>query len=129
MEAFCKAVWAVAQGQLKSSYNKAYGDDLNKAANIIFGESVNKVLKHTKYKSVSGLAWKLLVIPSTTIKIECPVDVFIYDSENKLVASFINDKMTSNSENVCLSIVDGTKTVQLFDDGYRVEYRLLLKEK
>ncbi|MGN0654845.1 MAG: leucine-rich repeat domain-containing protein [Oscillospiraceae bacterium] len=122
MEEFCKAVWSVAQGQLKSAYNIAYGNDLNTAVDIIFGKSVNKVLKHTKYGSVSGLTWQLLVTPSTKVVIECPVDVLVYDSDNKLVASIVNNEITSNTENVQLSIEDDAKIVQLFDDSYHIEY-------
>ncbi len=58
------------------------------------------------------------------IKINCPVDVNVYDENNELVASIINDEVQDCGENwlVCYIDEDGQKIVTLPEDGrYRVE--------
>lgn len=122
MEAFCKAVWSVAQSELKSAYNKAYGDDLNSAVDLIFGKSVNKVLSQTKYGNVSGLYWKMLTTPSTSITINCPVDVYVYNSNNELVASIVHNGVGLSTDNAIATVEDGVKHLHLFCDEYQVEY-------
>ena len=123
MSAFCKAAYSVAESELKRSYNKAWGDDANKAADIIFGTSVNKILSKTKYGSVSGLAWAIMTAPAKKVEIKCPVDIYVYDKNNKLVAAVEDNKVTLSDVNVDISVDGDTKTVMLYDDTYRIEYK------
>ncbi len=123
MSAFCKAAYSVAESELKRSYNKTWGDDANEAADIIFGTSVNKILSKTKYGSVSGLAWAIMTAPAKKVEIKCPVDIYVYDKNNKLVAAVEDNKVTLSDVNVDISVDGDTKTVMLYDDTYRIEYK------
>ena len=123
MSAFCKAAYSVAESELKSSYNKIRGNDVNKAADIIFGKSVNNILSKTKYGSVSGLAWAIMTAPAKEVKIKCPVDIYVYDKDNKLVAAVEDNKVTLSDPNVDISVDGDTKTVMLYDETYRIEYK------
>ncbi len=122
VKAFSDAATDVALSEIKNAYNKTWGKDLNNAADIIFGKTMNKILKQTKYKSVSGLVWKLIITPATEVKIKCPVDVYVYNSDDKLVAYVENDVAVSNDENVIAIAEDHEKTFTLFDDTYSLEY-------
>ena len=122
VSAFCEAAYNVAMSELNSSYNLFWGNDANKAADIIFGKSVNKILGMTKYGNVSGLVWEMLITPSKKIKIECPVNVYVYDSNGNLVAAVENDEVIKTSENASISVEGSTKNVLLFDDSYYIEY-------
>ena len=123
MSAFCKAAYSVAESELKRSYNKVWGDGANEAADIIFGKSVNNILSKTKYGSVSGLAWAIMTAPAKEVKIKCPVDIYVYDKNNKLVAAVEDNKVTLSDVNVDISVDGDTKTVMLYDDTYRIEYK------
>ena len=123
MSAFCKAAYSVAESELKRSYNKAWGDDANKAADLIFGKSVNKILSKTKYGSVSGLVWAAMTAPAKKVEIKCPVDIYVYDKDNKLVAAVEDNKVTLSDPNVDISVDGDTKTVMLYDETYRIEYK------
>ncbi len=123
IEAFCNSAYNVAMSELKSAYDMAYGDDLNTAADIIFGTSVNKILKATKYKSVAGLTWEILTTPSTSISIYCPVDVYVYDSSNNLVAAVEANKVVKTNVNVEISVDGDSKFIRIFDSSYRIAYR------
>ena len=121
--AFCNAAYSFVESELKKSYNLAYGNNVNKAVDFIFGKSVNKILKYTKYGSASGLVWKALTVAGKEYKIECPVDVFVYDSDGNLVASIENNIETLSSENVEIEINGDTKYVRLFDGSYKIVYK------
>ena len=127
ISAFCDAAYEVAEKELKEAYNIFYRTTANKAADLIFGESVNKILKKTKYGSVSGMIWKSIITPAKMVKIECPVDVYVYNSENKLVAAVENNEVVLTDENAEISVDGDTKTVWLFDDSYTIVYRSLAK--
>ena len=123
MSAFCKAAYSVAESELKRSYNKVWGDGANEAADIIFGKSVNNILSKTKYGSFSGLAWAIMTAPAKEVKIKCPVDIYVYDKDNKLVAAVEDNKVTLSDPNVDISVDGDTKTVMLYDETYRIEYK------
>ena len=58
------------------------------------------------------------------IKINCPVDVNVYDENNELVASIVNDEVQDCGDNwlVCYIDEDGQKIVTIPEDGtYRLE--------
>lgn len=120
--AFANAAYKIAESELKKAYNKSWGNDANKAVDIIFGTTLNEILSHTKYKSVSGLIFELIITPARTVKIKCPVDVYVYNSENQLVAAVEKNVVTLTDENASISVDGDEKTVFLFDDSYRIEY-------
>lgn len=122
MDAFCQAAYSFVKSELKKSYNIAYGNDLNQAVNFIFGKSVNKLLSYTKYGSASGLYWEFLTIAGKEYKIECPVDIYVYDSENNLVAAVENNKEVLSNDNVKIEINGDTKYIRLYNDNYRIVY-------
>ena len=122
LTAFANAAYKIAESELKKAYNKSWGNNANKAADIIFGTTLNEILRHTKYKSISGLIFELIVTPARKVTIKCPVDVYVYNSENQLVAAVEKNVVTLTDENASISVDGDEKTVFLFDDSYRIEY-------
>ena len=122
LTAFANAAYKIAESELKKAYNKSWGNDANKAVDIIFGTTLNEILSHTKYKSVSGLIFELIITPARKVTIKCPVDVYVYNSENQLVAAVEKNVVTLTDENASISVDGDEKTVLLFDDSYRIEY-------
>lgn len=52
----------------------------------------------------------------------CPIDVFVYNESNELVASIIDGRV-SCSGNVMIALIDDTKVIRFYDDqDYRIEY-------
>lgn len=122
MKAFCDAAYALVESELKESYSVGWGSEVNKAADIIFNKSVIKILSYTKHKTVSGLTWELITIPGKSVKIKCPVDVYVYNSNNELVASVENNQPTLENDLVEIIINGDEKEVILFDDSYYLVY-------
>lgn len=122
MNTFCKAAYALAESELKKSYSVGWGSEANKAADIIFNKTIIKILEYSKYKTVSGLTWELLTIPGKSVKIKCPVDVYVYNSNNELVAAIENNEPTLKNDLVEIIINGDDKEVILFDDSYYLVY-------
>lgn len=122
MESFCNVAYDVALSEIKSGYNKAWGDNANAAADIIFNKTVKDILKYTK-KSVSGIYWDIITTPAKTIKIECPVDVFVYDEDGTLVASVENNKITLDSTDVEISVNGDKKYIKVYNQFYKIVYK------
>ncbi len=125
MSAFCESAYDLALSELKNAYQMSWGDDADKAADIIFGTSVNKILSKTKYNSVSGLVWEALVYPGKKIKIECPVNVFVYNKNNELVASVENNEVTLINPNVQITVNGDIKEIVVFDETYSITYEAI----
>ena len=122
MESFCNAAYDVALSEIKSGYNKVWGDNANAAADIIFNKTVKDILKYTK-KSVSGIYWDIITTPATSVKVECPVDVFVYDENDNLVASVENNRVTLTDPEVEMSVNGDTKHIKIYSKAYRIAYK------
>lgn len=140
---FAEGVWKVAEASLKSAYKSVWGDDADKIANGIMKDSVDSLAsKAAKYglekpvqiilkkyyekklkNKFSEEFFKLLIYPSKKIIVHCPVDVYIYNSDNKLVGSIENDIVTQCSDGIALWTEGDDKYIQLFGDSYRVVYK------
>ncbi len=120
--AFTNAIYEVADDMIKSSYE--FGDSANDAAEIIFGKTVDEILRQTKYaKHLSKV--KKIIVACKEIIIKCPVNVYVYDSANQLVAAVENNKVVLTNENAEILVNGDVKTVWLYDDTYRIEYQSL----
>lgn len=119
---FSDAACELALMQLQDSNNMIWGDNLNEAVNVIFNKTIVKILNQCSHTSASGLTWKMLTIPGKSIKIKCPVDVYVYNSNNELVASVENNEPALENDLVEIIINGDEKEVILFDDSYYLVY-------
>lgn len=146
---FVSAAWNVAEKELKSAYDKAWGKSANKISEFLYGEIVSRILNAGKI-SPKDITWKLLIWPSKNVMVndrkvtdtnsstgypirpmnaeiyaisQCPVDIFVYDGNGVLCGSIENNTVTKTSEAFGLSIEGGTKYIT----GLTEEYRLIYK--
>ena len=57
------------------------------------------------------------------ITIQCPVDVYLYNSQNEMVASIVDGIISNNDENLLMCRIEDAKIVYTFsDEAYRIEY-------
>ena len=53
----------------------------------------------------------------------CPVDVYVYDQSNNVVASVINGRVSCSKDDVMIALVDNQKIIRFYDGAdYRIEY-------
>ena len=56
--AFCNAAYELAEKEIKTAYNKVTGDDLNKVADIVFGQTVKQILEENNTWRIKGINCK-----------------------------------------------------------------------
>ena len=119
--AFASAAYSLAEAELKKQYNSMWGNSANRVANFLFDDTIKMIFEEmdTTFKDE---VWKLIVWPTTNAKIECPVNVFVYDHQDKLVGSIENDVVTKSSDEFELSVAGDTKYITGLEDLYTIKY-------
>ena len=143
LDSFCQSLWKAAESSIKSAYKEIWGSNADKLANEVIEDSIDSIAsKAAKYgleRPVKMLLEKLyerklkgrfssgffnlLIYPSKKAVIKCPVDVYVYNSDNVLVGSIVSDKATIIGDGVALWTVGDDKYVQLFNDTYHLVYK------
>ena len=127
MEAFAKQVKSVAEASVKNVYNEAWGKHADEVAEILFTKTVTDLMSHTKFGSFSNCVYTMYnkiagsaktPRTNTDATIDCPVDVYVYDSNHNLCGSIVNN-VVDNSYNDIFMYVDGdSKYVSFCGDDY-----------
>lgn len=119
--AFASAAYSLAEAELKKQYNSVWGNSANRVADFLFDDTIKMIFEEmdTTFKDE---VWKLIVWPTTNAKIECPVNVFVYDHQDKLVGSIENDVVTKSSDEFELSVDGDTKYITGLEDLYTIKY-------
>lgn len=55
-------------------------------------------------KSFKEAGWEILTYPMKLVKVNCPTDVYVYNSRNELCATIIGDEAISYTVNVEISV-------------------------
>lgn len=57
------------------------------------------------------------------IKVACPVDVYIYDQQNNLVALVSDEQISCSVDDIAVAIMDSQKIIRMYNGAvYRIEY-------
>ena len=120
---FVDAAKELVTEEISQLYSEVWGKNFDKVVDIVCGETVNDILALTKYKSAKGLVFAAMVNPVKRFCVECPVDIFIYDSEGNLCAAVENDVISKTSEKALVSVNGSEKTVLLLDETYSVVFK------
>lgn len=124
MESFTNQLIEIANDQIKSVFKNTIGNDLDKIATYLTEGTMVQVLKDAGVikGSFSDNMYKMLSKPTENhldIEINCPVDVYIYDSNKSLVGKIINDRIDTNND--VFTFVNGnSKHIYLYDEAYVV---------
>ena len=117
LQAFSEVVYEVIKKELIMPY---WGDDLNKSVDILFGKTINKILYYFN-QSTASVAITFMEAPGKKYKIECPVDVYVYDNQDNLKGSIVNNRVEQASEDLSLSVEGDTKYVTLWNNDYKLK--------
>lgn len=122
VESFANAAWSMAESELKQAYTKVFGSDFNAAMTDIFGKVPIQILKQAFGKDPADLVWMCATHPTTKLKIQCPVNVFVYDADDTLCGSIEDNEVTLASDDFSLWVEGDTKHIDGLPEGYRVQY-------
>lgn len=122
VKSFANAAWSMAESELKQAYTKVFGSDFNAAMTDIFGQVPIQILKQAFGKDPADLVWMCATHPTTKLKIQCPVNVFVYDADDTLCGSIEDNEVTLASDDFSLWVEGDTKHIDGLPEGYRVQY-------
>lgn len=126
MKSFTDQLIKIANDQIKSVFMNTVGNDLDKIASYLTEGTMVQVLKESGVinGSFSDNVYNMLAKPTENyldIEVNCPVDVYVYDSNNNLAGTIINDTINPN-DNYVYTFVNGTeKHIYLYDENYSIK--------
>lgn len=118
---FSEAAYALAEAEIKSAYEKAWGNSANEVATLIFGETVTAILKECD-TSYNDIIWKLMIMPTKSITNRCPTNVYVYDKSGQLCGAIENNIVTKSSDAFELNVAGDTKYILGLEEDYTVKY-------
>ena len=119
---FANAAWSMAESELKQAYTKVFGSEFNAAMTDIFGQVPIQILKQAFGKDPADLVWMCATHPTTKLKIQCPVNVFVYDADDTLCGSIEDNEVTLASDDFSPWVEGDVKHIDGLPEGYRVQY-------
>lgn len=73
------------------------------------------------YEAITGSGGNVKLVKQ--IIAACPVDVYVYDQSNNVVASVIDGRVSCSKDDVMIALVDNQKIIRFYDGAdYRIEY-------
>ncbi len=145
MDAFADQLQKVAEGSIKAVYNKAWGNNANKVAELIVGKTISSVLNKT-VGTFSDNVFTLLKLPSQRSAVKTktlrassapaeesqveyakevtltgPGDVYVLDAEGKICGAITADTVDSSYNAVHLYANSQEKRIYLTEDDYTIQ--------
>ena len=141
MKAFANAIL----DYVKYSYMECWGKNANTVAAMFEAKPLDAMFngnysghffdltkKLVKYSASDNMEEELAKDESKTIfsnsvnwfkksKVECPVDVYVYDSEGNLAAAIVNNEVDIRYNGVYCNVIGDTKEVYMMDDDYTIK--------
>ncbi len=125
MQSFCESAYKLFECHLQKGVDQVWGNDVDGAADLIFGTIVNEILAETELESVSNIAFEIMAKPGKSVLINCPVDVYVYNADNELVAAVVGNEVIQTDEKAQITVDGDIKKVVLLDDSYSIVYRAI----
>ena len=106
---------------LKVAYDQAWGKNANTIASMFVSKPFNDLMQG----NYSGKLYKLMTdLGKSELKIlslHCPIDVYVYDSDNNLCGTIIDNKVDTRYQEIFLSVNGDDKSVFITGDDYKIE--------
>lgn len=121
VDSFCEAMSELMQSAIKSCYDKAWGDNANKVAEMVFDENIIKLISYSEYGTFSNMFYESMCYPTKKFVGKCPIDINVYDKDGNLCTSIRNNEIVLNCEKAKAEIDGDAKIIWLADEDYRIE--------
>ncbi len=95
--------------------------DPDDVAEFLFGKCAHDILIEAGYSSFFEYGWSVYSKIWKDITVECPVDVYIYNSNDELCGSVVNNIVTEMCDEVKLEVINDDKIIRLLGDGYYIK--------
>lgn len=106
---------------LKEAYNQAWGKSANTIASMFVSKPIDDFLEGDYSGKLYKLMRKIGTSKTKKISVQCPVDVYVYDSSGNLCGTIINNKVDTKYQNIFLSADGDDKYIYIMEDDYKIE--------
>lgn len=124
MNQFIKCVQEVAESSIKEAYQGLWGDHANEIVSLIVDKTILQMID-AKYGSFSNGVYTIFSAPTKSyikkVKVECPVDVFIYDMDGELCGKIVNNVVDEKYSDIAMYVENDTKVFYLTGDDYQIK--------
>ena len=124
MNDFIECMQNVAEDSIKDAYKEIWGNDANYIAGLIVDETIMRVIDK-KYGSFSNGVYTLITNPAKNYvkkgRVDCPVDVYIYDMDENLCGSIVDNVVNTQYEDIIMRVEGDSKIFYLTGDDYRIK--------
>lgn len=110
------------------------GNNADKVVDKVAGRIIDKrmlEIMNKEFGKASDMCFKLMIKPTEeTIekggrkngKYQCPVDLYVYDSQGNIAGAIIDDIAYPVDDGVLVYVEDGAKNVDYYEDEYTVKF-------
>ena len=132
LSSFFASAQDLIMSEIKKQYNVLWGNDAQAVTeefvrdfrSKIFGNAIENVIRKRVKEDYKGLYFDLMTMPAKKAVMDCPVDVYVYDTFGNLAGSIVDDRTISCFDNnVELSVDEDAKIVKLYDNDYRLDIK------
>ena len=124
MNDFIECMQNVAEDSIKDAYQEIWGNDANYIAGLIVDDTIMRVIDK-KYGSFSNGVYTLITGPAKNYvkkgRVDCPVDVYIYDMDGNLCGSIVDNVVDTQYEDIIMRVEGDSKIFYLTGDDYRIK--------
>ena len=124
MKDFTECLKSVAESSVKKAFNESWGKYANQVADMVVDKTIMDVI-NDQCGSFSNGIYTLITKPTKSyvkkMKVECPVDVYVYDMDGNLCGSIVNNVVDEANSEIAMSVQDDTKIFYLTGNDYSIK--------
>ena len=118
--AFSEYLYNTAEKAVKDAWDETTGDAINDVASMVTSDLTQTIIKKTCGSFSDGL-FDLITGITKRQKINCPVDVYVYDLDGNLCGSIVHNEVQTGKNKVYLYVEDDSKNVWYTGDDYKIK--------
>ncbi len=117
---FFEAVCDYTLDSVKSATKSVLGN-VKEVERFLFGDCALSILNSAGYDTFFDYGWSIYVNECKEVAFECPVDIYVYNQNDELCGTIINNVPTSMDDEIELEVVNDTKIVRMYSSGYYIK--------
>lgn len=106
---------------LKVAYDQAWGKNANTIASMFISKPFNDLMQGNYSGRLYALMTDLGKSELKILSLHCPIDIYVYDSDNNLCGTIIDNKVDTRYQEIFLSSNGDEKSVFITGDDYKIE--------
>lgn len=124
IDQFCSALEDILDDATKNAYDELYSTGINEMADMCLNKTLLTLI-NAKYGNFSDAVYDVTIRGEERslkkCQVNCPVDVYVYDSSNMLCGKIVDNVVDSSLTGLNMYVEDDSKIVYLAGDDYHIK--------